>query len=221
MCLSASADRVHDNLAMTEWRYRVYVIQLRATAGPRDYRRLPWLYVGQSSKSPEDRFAQHLRGGLYASRVVCRHGWRLRPELYEDLPSYDSQILALAAERKRAERLRDAGHAVRSNGEWERAPGHALKPFTREELEPIVDTHLDRAIFSVVTRIAAPVTSEVCARILHGDGAHEATSRIPLGGLYDYGSFAHAGLDVLLGRVNELIRAGYLRTKGGTLVLPR
>jgi len=45
---------------------------------------LPCLYVGMSSLSPEQRFAQH-KAGTKASRRVRKHGIRLRPEFYERL----------------------------------------------------------------------------------------------------------------------------------------
>jgi len=42
------------------------------------------LYVGETSKTPEERFEQHLKG-YKASRFVKYYGTRLLPELYEHL----------------------------------------------------------------------------------------------------------------------------------------
>lgn len=42
------------------------------------------LYVGETSKTPEERFKQHLNG-YKASRFVKYYGTRLLPELYEHL----------------------------------------------------------------------------------------------------------------------------------------
>ena len=62
----------------------VYVIELERSAGRRRDPRIPWVYVGSSARSPEERFAQHLRG-YKSSRLVKRFALRLRPDLYEDL----------------------------------------------------------------------------------------------------------------------------------------
>ena len=47
---------------MTSWVYGVYVIQLRASYGPRDHPLLPALYVGSSHYTPAERFRQHRDG---------------------------------------------------------------------------------------------------------------------------------------------------------------
>jgi hypothetical protein len=65
--------------AMAETTYSVYVIELDDSL--RKGTTKPAVYVGQSAKSPEERFAQHLLGER-ASRYVRDHGVRLRPRLY-------------------------------------------------------------------------------------------------------------------------------------------
>ena len=56
--------------------YRVYVIELDDSLRKGTEKRA--VYVGYSAKTPEERFAQHLRGER-ASRHVRDHGVRLRP----------------------------------------------------------------------------------------------------------------------------------------------
>lgn len=94
--------------------YRLYVIELSDDVGPREDPALPWVYVGQSALSPEERFEQHrtgarnVRGPLY-SKWPRRHGLRLRPDLYEQEPVLQSRHDAELAEARLAERLRSLG----------------------------------------------------------------------------------------------------------------
>ncbi len=95
--------------------YRVYVIELADAAGPGGTRRnpaRPCVYVGQSAKSPEDRFAQHKRGER-RSRCVERHGLQLLPALYNHLPAFTARAEAEAGEKACAEELKRRGYTVR------------------------------------------------------------------------------------------------------------
>jgi hypothetical protein len=98
--------------------WRVYVVELSDDVGPRADLALPWVYVGQSSLTPEERVAQHLdgarngRGKLY-STWPHRYGLRLFPELYESEPEHYCAMDAKAAERELAERLRNLGYSVK------------------------------------------------------------------------------------------------------------
>ena len=67
---------------MADTVYRVYVIELDESL--RQGTGKPAVYVGQSAKTPEERFEQHLRGER-ASRYVRDHGVRLRPRLYNPI----------------------------------------------------------------------------------------------------------------------------------------
>jgi hypothetical protein len=87
------------------------VIELADAAGRRRRRDRPCLYVGQTVVTPEERFAQH-RAGHKASRVVRRHGRRLRPDLYEGLPLLASREAALVLEARVAAELRSRGYRV-------------------------------------------------------------------------------------------------------------
>jgi hypothetical protein len=90
--------------------FRVYVVELADPAG-RGRRGRPCLYVGQTTVTPAERFAQH-KAGHKASRVVRRHGLRLRPDLYEGLPLLASREAALVLEARVAAELRGRGYRV-------------------------------------------------------------------------------------------------------------
>jgi hypothetical protein len=90
--------------------YRIYVIELDPKAYPRGRRGRTCVYVGETADTPEERFAEHLRG-YRASRVVRKHGLRLRPDLYRGfvcLTRQQSRVL----EAKVAARLRVQGFIV-------------------------------------------------------------------------------------------------------------
>jgi hypothetical protein len=89
--------------------YRVYVIELDESL--RRGTEKPAVYVGQSARTPEERFEQHLRGER-ASRYVRDHGVRLRPRLYNSYPSVTSRADAETLERHVADRLRRRGFTV-------------------------------------------------------------------------------------------------------------
>ena len=97
----------------------VYVVLLdrsiRTKQAVRDENRLAdgrkrCLYVGQTSKSPEERFADHKRGHK-ASKWVRDYGIRLLPEFYEKKNPL-SEKKALWEERNLAQRLKEQGYTV-------------------------------------------------------------------------------------------------------------
>jgi predicted GIY-YIG superfamily endonuclease len=94
---------------MSEAMFRVYVIELDDSL--RKGTAKPAVYVGQSAKSPEERFAQHLRGER-ASRYVRDHGVRLRPRLYNAYLPVKTRAEAEALERRVGDRLRRRGFTV-------------------------------------------------------------------------------------------------------------
>jgi hypothetical protein len=91
--------------------YRIYVVELADAAGRRRRSDLPCVYVGQTVVTPGERLAQH-KAGHKASRVVRRHGLRLRPDLYESLPILASRAAALVLEARVAAELRARGYRV-------------------------------------------------------------------------------------------------------------
>jgi hypothetical protein len=95
--------------------WRVYVVELDAAAvsDPGE----GFVYVGETSKDPEERLQIHLsrgqnkKGPLY-SRHVARRGVRLLPELAPDEIYFSAQA-AKKAEAAHAEYLRVLGYKVR------------------------------------------------------------------------------------------------------------
>ncbi len=97
--------------------YIVYVIELDdAVCKKRDCpsRRAgkPHVYVGETSKSPEERFAVHKAGGFHSARVVFKHGIRLRPRLARGWGPYETREEVRAAEADLAARLRKRNFCV-------------------------------------------------------------------------------------------------------------
>jgi len=91
--------------------YSVYVIELDDAVGPRVCPDKPAVYVGQTVVTPEERFEQHRRG-YRSSRIVRKHGVRLRPRLYRNFGPYETRAEAEAAELQLARRLRNRGFTV-------------------------------------------------------------------------------------------------------------
>lgn len=105
------------NGSRTVW--RLYVIELSDGPGTRANPDLPWVYVGQTTLTPEERFEQHRSGTRTAkgrrlhSKWPHGYGIRLRPDLYErESVRYDKDD-ALAAEAALAERLEREGYSVK------------------------------------------------------------------------------------------------------------
>ena len=107
--------------------YRVYVIELARKVFTEDRRFreanpqyngvLECLYVGQTSKTPQERFAQHKTGALskkghkLSSDIVRKYGRYLRPSLYQDIGPL-TRAEALEVEEGLALELRRKGYAV-------------------------------------------------------------------------------------------------------------
>ena len=110
-------------------KYQVYVIELSKRvftehtrfrdANPQFIGVVECLYVGMTSKTPEERFKQHMtgyvskRGYNISSALVMKYGRYLRPSLYEPAnvkPMNKKE--ALAMEEKLALELRRKGYAV-------------------------------------------------------------------------------------------------------------
>ncbi|MFC1629158.1 hypothetical protein ACFL3H_08615 [Gemmatimonadota bacterium] len=92
-------------------RYSVYVIELSDEAGERSNPDLPCVYVGQTVRSPEERFFQH-KTGKKSSRWVKMYGVRLRPDLYEDHNPIKDRDTAELLEKTLAANLTDEGYTV-------------------------------------------------------------------------------------------------------------
>ena len=108
-------------------RYHVYVIELSRKvftedrkfreANPQYNGVLECLYVGQTSKTPQERFAQHktgyrnAKGHKLSANIVQKYGRYLRPSLYQHIGPL-SREEALKVEEGLALELRRKGYAV-------------------------------------------------------------------------------------------------------------
>jgi hypothetical protein len=182
---------------------RVYVIELDRAAGRRRDPRIPWVYVGASARTPERRFAQH-RDGYRSARLVRRFGVRLRPDLYEDLPSFASSREAAAAERRRARELAACGFVAHSDG-VPYGKGEAVwEEWGAGRLEPVI-AHVEAAAVELAECSFRPLEGEDCARLLRGERGFWVGDFIDqLDPPPAYGMFAHVRADALRRAVGEL-----------------
>ena len=99
--------------------WRLYVIELSDDVGPRTNPDLPWVYVGQTTLTAEERFEQHRNAARTAkgrglhSKWPHKYGVSLRPDLYDDEPVLYSNNHALEAEAALAQRLEREGYSVK------------------------------------------------------------------------------------------------------------
>jgi hypothetical protein len=98
--------------------YSVYVIELapaacRKTDCPATRSGKPHVYVGETGKTPEERFQDHKTEDHRASvKVVRDHGVRLRPRLSHGFGPYPTRDRARVGEAELAERLRKRNYHV-------------------------------------------------------------------------------------------------------------
>ncbi|RKN81600.1 ribose-5-phosphate isomerase [Ulvibacterium marinum] len=113
---------------MSKTQYRIYVVELskRVFTENRRFREanpqfngvLECLYVGMTSKTPKERFAQHKTGYInkkghkLSSNIVQKYGTYLRPSLYNHIKPMDNRTEALKMERQLALELRRKRYAV-------------------------------------------------------------------------------------------------------------
>ena len=182
---------------------RVYVIELDRAAGKRRDSRIPWVYVGSSARSPEQRFEQHRRG-YKSSSLVKRFAVRLRPELYEDLGSFKGSKSACRAERERARELADCGFVAHSDGTSYGKGEGGWTEWDAERLQPVLG-RVDAAASELAESSFKPLSSLRCAELLHGElGFWVAEFIDPLDPPPSYGMFAHVQLRAL----EERLRLG-------------
>jgi hypothetical protein len=182
---------------------RVYVIELDRAAGRRRDARIPWVYVGSSARSPEERFAQHL-GGYKSARLVKRHALRLRPDLYEDLGTFKGSKTACRAETKRARELADCGFVAHCDGTSYGLREGDWSEWDAERLDPVL-SHVDAAAAELSESSFKPLSPLQCAQLLHGElGFWVADYIDQLDPPPSYGLFAHVQRSVLVDRVVDL-----------------
>jgi hypothetical protein len=98
-------------------RYVLYVFQLRAsvaskTSIPARASSKPYIYVGYTSKSADERLEEHGRGRYVADRKWAPYYKRARPDLSVGWPTYATQREALAGEAALAGALGKRGFTV-------------------------------------------------------------------------------------------------------------
>ena len=94
--------------------WTVYVIELDPK-GCKDPGK-GFMYVGETSKTPEERFKEHIKGrrnkrGRLYSRMVRKYGRSLRPDLAPETRYFDAAS-SKAAEKRWARKLKDEGYKV-------------------------------------------------------------------------------------------------------------
>ena len=92
--------------------YRCYVVDLVDESSTKLRKGLPWVYVGQTSKTPKERYKQH-KSGDKASKWVKNYGVGLNLPLMKNHPPLRTQIESLTFERFRAAQLALAGYGVK------------------------------------------------------------------------------------------------------------
>lgn len=113
---------------MAKRQYRVYVIELSKKvftenrkfreANPQFNGVLQCLYVGMTSKTPKERFAQHKsgyvnkKGHRLSASIVEKYGMYLRGSLFQHIDPTTSRFEALKLEENLALELRRQGYAV-------------------------------------------------------------------------------------------------------------
>jgi len=87
-------------------------------ANPQFNGSLQCVYVGMTSKTPQERFKQHKtgyrnkKGHKLSSNIVKKYGMYLRPSLYNHIEPLPTRAAALKMEENLALKLRRQGYAV-------------------------------------------------------------------------------------------------------------
>lgn len=131
-------------------RYVLYVFQLRASVAsrkrtPTRKTSKPYVYVGYTSRSAEERLEEHRIGRFVADRKWVPHYKRPRPDLSAGSPSYATLDDALAGEAALAKSLEARGFTV-VNGTG--AP-LAIRPKTADQLQrprPVLGNRFTQAV---------------------------------------------------------------------------
>ena len=96
-------------------RFHVYVVELdeaaRARAPKSETGTGPCVYVGETGRTPAERFAVHKAGGMKAAAIVHRFGLRLLPELATRGP-FLTRAGAARGEKRVGDQLRRRGYVV-------------------------------------------------------------------------------------------------------------
>lgn len=180
------------------------MVELGVGAGKRRDPRIPWVYVGSTIRSPEQRFDQHVRG-YKSGRLVKRFGLRLRPDLYDDLEPVRTTRDAVELERGRAMSLAKAGFVAHMDGtSYGEGSGDWKEWGYRRVMR--VSEHLDAAIAQLSDCSFAALDPETCADLLWGKRSFRIAEYIdqedppPA-----YGMFSHVEWDALRRRSSTIL----------------
>ena len=90
--------------------YTIYIINLvdESGSGPEPGK---WVYVGETSKTPEKRFDEH-KNGIRANKDAREHGRDLNYDLMKDIPQVRFRQDSIWLEADTGEKLRDGGYVV-------------------------------------------------------------------------------------------------------------
>ena len=91
--------------------YSIYIIELSRACTKQPCALAP-VYVGQTSHTPEQRFAQHKAGGMLAAGKPHKYGIKLRHDLMKGIGPFSTRKEAEAAEKSVAAALEQRGHLV-------------------------------------------------------------------------------------------------------------
>jgi len=184
---------------------RVYVIELDSAAGRRRDPRLPWLYVGSSARSPEERFEQHLNG-YKSARIVKKHPLRLRPDLYEDLETIrkGGSKAAVRAEKARARELARCGFVAHCDGvSYGKGEGDWVE-WGEARLAPVAH-FVDEAARELIDASFAALPGDRCVQLLRGERGFWVQEFLdPADPPPAYGLFPHVTAAALRRRVAAL-----------------
>jgi len=158
-------------------------------------RRAAALCVSSSREAERVRWAQYRSVWEYVERSDCRRVALLshfgdRSSAAAEVDCCDVCVPGMVARSPEPDSLRRTGGA---------RPGAA---------------DLDSAIVEVVVSARPPVGRTRAVEILRG-GRSKVVAQYAYDGLAGYGTFAHLRSDEVLGRVDELLQAGTLRSTGG------
>ena len=90
--------------------YTIYIVNLVDDSEP-DLALGKWVYVGETSKTPEERFDEH-KNGIRANKDARDHGRDLNYDLMKDIPQVRFKQDSKWLEAHAGEKLRDCGYKV-------------------------------------------------------------------------------------------------------------
>ena len=96
--------------ARTDVVYTIYIINLVDESGS-DPSPRKWVYVGETSKTPEKRFDEH-KNGIRANKDAREHGRDLNYDLMKRIPQVRFKQDSKWLEAHAGEKLRDCGYKV-------------------------------------------------------------------------------------------------------------